>query len=334
MVSQKPRPNRQSHVFGPVPSRRLGLSLGIDLVPFKTCTFDCIYCQLGRTTHKTVQRKEYVPVSEILDELEHTLKRVPRPDFITLSGSGEPTLHLGLRDIILGVRGITSLPVAVITNSSLLNNKEVREGCSLADVVLPSLDAGDEETFAAVNRPAPGLTFQAMLEGLTAFRRDFDGRLWLEVFLVRSVTDNDPAVKKIAHAAASARPDRIHLNTAVRPPAEEFVQPVPVSDLERYADFFKPRAEFTFPLPSKSSGPWLPAGQLLEALKRRPCTLEDMSRILNIPPVEITKYIDGMVAGGQLVTIRRENGIYYSATAEVSSDTKKLKRHEQKEVAT
>ncbi len=126
MVSQRPRQTRQRHIFGPVPSRRLGLSLGIDLVPFKTCTFDCTYCRLGRTTHKTLQRKEYVPVKEVLVELEQTLKKVPRPDFITLSGSGEPTLHSGLRDIIMGVRTITSLPVAILTNGSLLYDKDVR----------------------------------------------------------------------------------------------------------------------------------------------------------------------------------------------------------------
>jgi len=320
-VSQKLRPNSQSHVFGPVPSRRLGLSLGIDLVPFKTCTFDCVYCQLGHTTHKTLQQAEYVPVGEILDDLKMALRKTPKPDFITLSGSGEPTLHSEIGAIIAGARAITALPVAVLTNGSLLNDEKVRAGCSLADVVLPSLDAGDEETFEIVNRPAAGLTFQGLLEGLTAFRRDFNGQIWLEVFLIRSVTDNDSAVEKIARSAGTIRPDRVHLNTAIRPTAEKSIQAVSVSQLKRFAEFFDPKAQFAFSHSSGHADQGLPVEQLMNALKRRPCTLEDMARILSISPVEITKYIDGMVAMGQLVIIRRDNGIYYSAAAQVSSYT-------------
>lgn len=316
MMSQKPRQHRHSYVFGPVPSRRLGLSLGIDLVPFKTCTFDCVYCQLGCTNHKTVRRADYAAVADVLYDLEQALEKTPDPDFITLSGSGEPTLHSEIGAIIKGVRQITALPVAVLTNSSLLNDEKVRAACSLADVVLPSLDAGDEETFNAVNRPVPGLTFQSLLDGLVAFRRDFRGQIWLEVFLIPSVTGNDTVVRKIARMAKTFRPDRIHLNTAVRPTAEGFVQPVPVSELQRYAIFFNPGAEFAFQLPSKRSGSGLLAGHLLEILERRPCTLEGMAGILNIPPVQITKYLDGLVSKGQLEMSRRGSDIYFSAVPE------------------
>ena len=305
-----------THVFGPVPSRRLGHSLGIDLVPFKTCTLNCVYCQLGRTKHTTVQRVEYAPVADVLRDLKNALEKTPDPDYVTLSGSGEPTLHSRIGAVIEGIRAITTLPIAVLTNGTLFSDEKVRSACSLADVVLPSLDAWDEETFKTVNRPAAGLTFQGLLEGLTSFRRSFTGQIWLEVFLIGGVTDSNAAVSRIARAAASISPDRIHLNTAVRPTAEGFVQPVSVPGLKRYADFFDPRAEFAFPLPSKSSEIGILDEQLLEILKRRPCTLESMAGILNLPPVEIIKYVDEMESKGLLAISRRGDNIFFSAAPE------------------
>ena len=141
--------NTGKHLYGPVPSRRLGLSLGVDLVPFKTCTLDCVYCQLGKTTTKTLERKEYVPVSEILDELQKFLDAGLPADYITLGGSGEPTLHSGIGRLIRGIKKITSIPVAVLTNSTLFYLPEVRKDCAGADVILPSLDAGDQQTYEA-----------------------------------------------------------------------------------------------------------------------------------------------------------------------------------------
>ena len=323
MPSQKQQQDRQHYVFGPVLSRRLGLSLGIDLVPFKTCTFDCIYCQLGRTTNKTLQRKEYVPVDEILGDLERYLKNIPRPDFITLSGSGEPTLHSGLRDIIIGIRTITTLPVAVLTNGSLFNDKDVREACSLADVVLPSLDAGDEDTFNKINRPAEGLTLHSLIDGLTDFWLDFGGRIWLEVFLVPSVTDNEDSVKKIARLTELFRPHWIHLNTAVRPSTEESVKPVSDADMKRFARFFKPEAQCVFSSKANHVTPGVPIEKLHETLKRRPCTLTDMAGILNVPPVEITKYIEEMMSEGKLDVIRHGENTYFSTRTTMNTDEAK-----------
>jgi wyosine [tRNA(Phe)-imidazoG37] synthetase (radical SAM superfamily) len=213
---------RVEHIFGPVRSRRLGLSLGVDLVPYKTCPFDCIYCQLGRTTHWTGERAEYVSASEVLEDLKRSLSQVPRPDFITLSGSGEPTLHSGIGEIIAGIRTITPIPIAVLTNGALFDNQDVRSGCGLADVVLPSLDAGDESTYAKVNRPLAGLTLRSLVDGLAVFREEFHGDIWLEVLLIRGITDGDEAVRKIARHAGNIRPDRIHLNTAGPPPMIPF----------------------------------------------------------------------------------------------------------------
>ena len=320
MVSRKPQQSRQSRIFGPVRSRRLGLSLGIDLVPFKTCTFDCVYCQLGKTTCKTLARKQYVPASDVLVELENTLSKVPEADFITLTGSGEPTLHAGIGHIIAGIRSITSLPIAVLTNGSLFFHDEVRIACNLADVVLPSLDAWNEDSFSRINRPAPGLTFQMLLDGMEVFRRDFDGQIWLEVFLLRSLSDDESVVKRIARAAESLRPDRIHLNTAVRPTAEEYAQPVSVTELERFSYFFKPIAEPVFTKLPEYGGSRVRPGQLLEALKRRPCTLQEMGRMLNLPPVEITKYVDGMVSEGRLKIVRHGKDLYYYERSDVNED--------------
>jgi len=321
MVFQRPRQNKMNNVFGPVPSRRLGRSLGVDLVPFKTCTLNCIYCQLGRTNHITDQRAEYVAVADVLRDLKDALEKTPDPDYITLSGSGEPTLHSRIDAVIEGIRAITTLPIAVLTNGTLFSDEKVRSACSLADVVLPSLDAWDEETFKIVNRPAAGLTFQGLLEGLTAFRRDFKGQIWLEVFLIGGLTDNSAAVSSIARAASSINPDRIHLNTAVRPTAEGFVQPVSLTDLERYADFFDPRAEFAFPPSSENSEIGILDEQLLEILKRRPCTLESMAGILNLPPVEIIKYVDEMESRGLLAISRRGENIFFSAAPDAMVKT-------------
>jgi wyosine [tRNA(Phe)-imidazoG37] synthetase (radical SAM superfamily) len=168
--------NAPKYIFGPVPSRRLGRSLGVDLVPYKTCTFDCIYCDLGRTTHKTVSRQSYVPPEEIQGELELYLSVLDKkPDYITLSGSGEPTLNTNVGEIIRKIKKITSTPAAVLTNGSLLSMDGVREDLSEADVVLPSLDAITPALFEYINRPHPSLGIEDIISGLIQFRKQYQG---------------------------------------------------------------------------------------------------------------------------------------------------------------
>ena len=214
-------------VFGPVPSRRLGRSLGVDLVPRKTCSFDCVYCQVGRTTRRTVARSVLAPRAEAIKELRNRLQEGAEADVITLAGSGEPTLHAELGAVIDDIKAISDLPVAVLTNGSLLFDRGVRADCAKADLVLPSLDAGDEATFQAVNRPEPSLTLARVADGLVAFRREFDGPIWLEVFLVEGVNASREQVRKIGEWVETIRPDKVHLNTAVRPTAETAVCRVP-----------------------------------------------------------------------------------------------------------
>jgi len=204
------------HLFGPVPSRRLGLSLGLDLSPYKTCTLDCAYCQLGRTTCLTLERKRRVSVREVLEEIES--KRDADFDYLTLAGSGEPTLHLGLDEIIEGAKEIIDQPIVILTNGTLFSSPKVRAEVTKADLIIPSLDAATQSTFERTNRPHPDLRIEEIIEGLVALREEFEGEIWLEVMLVKGL--NDFEVHKIAQAAKRIRPDKIQLNTVVRPPAE------------------------------------------------------------------------------------------------------------------
>jgi wyosine [tRNA(Phe)-imidazoG37] synthetase (radical SAM superfamily) len=198
---------KQEYIFGPVPSRRLGRSLGVDLVPFKTCSYDCIYCQLGRTTNKTIKRKEWVPIDIVIDQLKAKLSS--KPDYITLSGSGEPTLFSRLEDLVSKIKDITDIPVAVLTNGSLLWLPEVRNALKSADLVVPSLDAGSSQIFQYVNRPHSDITFSKMLDGLVTFRDEYSGKYWLEVFLIAGVTTPDAEINRLANCVNSICPDKV-----------------------------------------------------------------------------------------------------------------------------
>jgi wyosine [tRNA(Phe)-imidazoG37] synthetase (radical SAM superfamily) len=222
------------HVYGPVPSRRLGRSLGIDPVPPKTCNWNCVYCQLGRTTPLSNERRSLVPATTLLDEVKAALEGCRGAvDWITFVGSGEPTLHAGLGHMIREVQALRVAPIAVITNGSLLHREDVRDELSAADAVLPSLDAGAEALHRAINRPHPDLTFGRHVEGLAAFRRSFAGQLWVEVMLVGGLNDGETALRGLATALHRVDPDEVHLVVPSRPPAEEWVRPPGARSLER-----------------------------------------------------------------------------------------------------
>jgi len=214
------------YVFGPVPSRRLGRSLGIDPVPLKTCNFNCVYCQLGRTRPLAPKRKAFFSVSVMLAEIATALSRDgPNSiDWITFVGSGETTLFSRLGSLIRFVKSMSELPVAVITNGSLLYLPEVRKELRVADAVLPSLDAGTASMYATVNRPHPEFSYDRHVDGLTAFRSEYEGRLWVEVMLLGGVNDSSEALEKIAGVLERVEPDEIHISTPTRPPAEPWVE--------------------------------------------------------------------------------------------------------------
>lgn len=305
------------YTFGPVPSRRLGRSLGVDLVPFKTCTYDCIYCQLGRTTCKTTERKEYAPVHEILAEVEARLKIETPPDYITLSGSGEPTLHSDIGGIIAGISKLTQIPIAVLTNGSLLADKAVREALTDADLVIPSLDAGDEVMFQRVNRPHPDISFKAMLSGLTQFCQYYRGEVWLEVFLLGGLTATDAEVAKIAQLIKPICLARIQLNTVARPPAEDYAYPALLEQLERYCDFFYPRAEVITECNVPAGSVESDAGiqKVLALLRRRPCTLEDIAKGLAIHPAQTAKLIEKLLKQKAVRRTKAGANFFYKATS-------------------
>jgi wyosine [tRNA(Phe)-imidazoG37] synthetase (radical SAM superfamily) len=222
-------------VYGPIPSRRLGQSLGIDPIPFKTCNWNCVYCQLGRSTPMTNERRDYVPPDEIVREVKASIDshQPGEIDWITFVGSGEPTLHAGLGGMIEAIKGLTEIPVAVITNGSLLYQPDVRKDLMKADAVLPSLDAGNEELYRTINRPWPELTFERLVSGLTAFRREYTGKLWIEVMLIKGLNDTDEALKDLATVIHAIGPDEVHLNLPIRPPGESWVQPTDSEGLRR-----------------------------------------------------------------------------------------------------
>jgi len=294
----------------------------VDFVPFKTCTYDCIYCQLGRTTVKTLERKEYVSVEEVLSELECKLAEDVTPDYVTLSGSGEPTLHSRLEELIAGIKRRTRIPLAVLTNGSLLWNHAVRHGLAEADVVIPSLDAGDEAVFQYVNRPHPDLSFDRMVEGLRMFRREFKKQMWLEVLLLGGVTGIQAEVEKIARLVEEISPNKVQLNTVTRPPAEDFALPVPLDQMNRLAKVFRGRAEvvadFNKPGPLSEGG--IDDENILGLLRRRPCTVQDIAHGIGLHTSEVVKRLEILTRSGNVLAKHRDKGVFY-AVAGVAGET-------------
>jgi len=277
---------QRSHLYGPVPSRRLGYSLGVDLLPFKTCSMDCVYCQLGRGAKTTVRRKSFVPVETVLAEIEEVLRSGTRVDAVTFSGSGEPTLHPGLGRLIREIKRRTAVPVIVLTNSSMLTRPSVRKDMAAADIVVPSLDAATERVFKKINRPHPALSAAAIIAGLAAFREIYRGRIWLEVLLVKGLNDRPADLRALKKAIARIRPDRVQLNTVVRPPAESSARPLAPRDLEKVRAFLGGTAEIIADFKKSGQAPAttdLP-GLVLEFVRRRPETAERIAEALGAAP--------------------------------------------------
>ncbi|MCD6232744.1 radical SAM protein [Candidatus Aerophobetes bacterium] len=283
-----------SQIFGPVPSRRLGFSLGIDPIPFKTCTLDCIYCQLGRTTHKTVERKEYVHSNQILKELEKFLKEKKKIDYITFSGSGEPTLNSNIRKMITEIKKMTSIPIAILTNGTLLSHSQVREDLLEADLVIPSLDAISEKVFKEVNRPHPLLKIDEVISGIINFSKEFKGKIWLEIMLVKRINDSLKEMRKVAEIIKEMKLNKIQLNTVIRPPAENFAQALNIKDLERIRGILgKEKCEIIAKFEGNRQKAYKKdiEEEILRTLKRRPLTVEDLSSFLGLHQNEVIKYI-------------------------------------------
>ncbi len=300
------------YIFGPVPSRRLGRSLGVDLVPYKTCSFDCIFCQLGKTTNKTLCRKEYIIIDEVIEELDKWLKEEGKVDFITLSGSGEPTLNNKFAKVLEFIKKSTSIPSAVLTNGSTLVFPDVIEGLILADVVKISLSCFDQNSFIKVNRPYKELKFEELVESFIRFRNFFKGHLWIEVFLIEGINDDEEDVKKIAKFIEKIKPDKIHLNTAVRPTAESSVKRVSEDKLNKLSYLFSPKAEVIAEFsPKNRSNFFVDEKRILNMLKRRPCTIDQISKVLGIKKSETLKYLELLARNQKIKPIRKGKDVYY-----------------------
>jgi wyosine [tRNA(Phe)-imidazoG37] synthetase (radical SAM superfamily) len=312
-VSKTNRGNRPLHVYGPVPSRRLGFSLGVDILPFKTCSLDCVYCQLGSTKRKTIRRQKYFSEQSILRQIKKAVDSGQRIDAITFSGSGEPTLNLSIGKLIREIKKIISIPVAVLTNSTLLTRKSVREALSPADLIIPSLDAAAQDVFERVNRPHPSLEIRRIIEGLKIFSRDFKGKIWLEVLLVKGINDSPSHLQKLKEAIAEINPDRIQLNTVVRPPADASSLPLDSHELEKIKRFMGEKTEV---IAAFGKIQHLPSSldiqeAILSLVKRRPVTLSDMSLSLGKHKNELIKYIDDLIRRDKLKYVIYQGKKYY-----------------------
>jgi len=282
-------------IYGPVPSRRLGVSLGVDIIPYKTCSYDCIYCQLGKTTHQTLERKSYIETSSLLKELKETINLNSDIDYITFSGSGEPTLNKDIGQMIEKVKKITQIPVAILTNGSLLWEDKVREDLSQADLVVPSLDAVSDEIFQRVNRPMKDWGIEKVLDGIKIFCEQFKGKIYLEIMLVKNINDSEEKIRKINQFVKHLEIDKIQLNTVIRPPADTAAKPLNNEELIKLKTLFDPKLQVELIADFKRETSKVYRIDLeqaiIELLKRRPARKEEMAVSLGVHPNEIVKYL-------------------------------------------
>ncbi|HUV36941.1 MAG TPA: radical SAM protein [Patescibacteria group bacterium] len=303
-------------IFGPVPSRRLGRSLGIDIIPYKTCTYDCVYCECGATTDKTCERREFFPLDGILAELDERLSQIPdKPDYLTLSGAGEPTLYLRLGELILEVKRMSSIPVAIITNSSLLDSAAVRDEMLHADTVLPSLDTALERTFNRINRPHERCDLHGIIDGLERFTADFAGTILLEILLIDGFNTDTENLAALRDVLKRLRVDAVQLNTAVRPGTERAIVPLDKRALEEAGGCIAPNCEIITETTARTDREDRAVReQIIALVARRPCTAEDLHRALGVPMPGVAKLLSRLAGEGRIAPQRQGERTFYVAT--------------------
>lgn len=310
----------ENHIFGPVMSRRLGRSLGIDLLPFKTCSYDCVYCECGATNSLTTKRAEFFPTEEVISQLDTVLRERPTLDYITFAGSGEPTLSLSIGRIIRHLK--TAYPeykVAVLTNGSLLGNKEVAADLSQADLVIPTLTSTSQETFEKIHRPDTCLLIKTIISDILEFRKEFHGEIWLEIFLIPDLNTSLEELTSLRDVIDKIQPARIQLNTLDRPAAEDWVTAPDPDELENFRKYF---AELKIPVDVAGVCCEQPdvcrAGEsthehILKTLRIRPSTVEDLASMTGLHHHEVAKYLSGLLEEGTVHIQRGKRGVFYSA---------------------
>jgi wyosine [tRNA(Phe)-imidazoG37] synthetase (radical SAM superfamily) len=303
------------YLFGPVPSRRLGVSLGIDLTPEKSCSFNCVYCECGKTDTLTIARREYVPTVAVMAELRDFLANRPALDSITFSGSGEPTLHTGIGEIIRMLN--TEFPeyrITVLTNSSLLHLAEVRNELASAHRVVPSLDAVSEDVFRKINRPHHDITSGMVIEGLRAFCREFQHDIWLEVFIVPGVNDVPEELQRFKDVIASLRLNRVQLNSLDRPGAVEWIEPASHARLASIAEFLGGQVDIVASrrrVAGAEPAPVHVRERILSTIRIRPCTLEDLHDIFHLTTDELRGFLAELIEQDLVEPYRAPRGIFY-----------------------
>ena len=301
-----------AHVFGPVPSRRLGLSLGVDLIPLKTCTYNCLYCQVGRTTRQSLKIESFVPVTEVFEELEKKLE-ICSPDAITFSGSGEPTLSSDIARVISFVKERTDTKTVVLTNGSLLWREDVRDRISGADIIMPTLTTAFNETFQLIHEPHTDLDLKTIVKGLRSLRRSYSGSLFLEVVLLAGFNDSEKEVEGLRKIIDQISPDKIQLNTVVRPPSDPRAISLDTKRLEDIKSLFGEKAEIIAqPLLKHAGGEENSVStMILEMAKRRPVRAGDVANACGIPLEEADSLIKGLIVKGAIRQQEHEGEIYY-----------------------
>jgi wyosine [tRNA(Phe)-imidazoG37] synthetase (radical SAM superfamily) len=307
------------YLFGPVPSRRLGMSLGVDLVPKKVCSLDCVYCEVGHTTKLTTERLEYIPYGKVVAELKDYFKNNPNPDYITFSGSGEPTLNSRIGEVLHFIKQEKpEIPVAVLTNGTLLYDKDVRKELLPADVILPSFDAAREGTLQKINRPAPEFTIEKYIQGLIDFRKEYPGQIWLEVFIIPGYNDKVEDLIALKDVFGQIKPDEIQLNTLDRPGTVKNIGPASHRALQKIIDFWElPNVRIIAAAPERKeiqSYRKDAETAILGTITRRPCTVDDLVKILGLHINEINKYLDVLEADGKIQSVWQDRGVFYQVS--------------------
>jgi len=316
----EPRFNmKYKHLFGPVASRRLGVSLGVDLVPYKYCPLNCVYCEIQSTTHLEIERHEFFPPSEILGELDGFLSSNPHLDYITFSGAGEPTLNSSIKQIIRYIKETyPQYKLALLTNGTLLNRDDVLMEILPCDVILPSLDAASNEIYQKVNRPHPSLNIDDLIDGLIKLRKLYNGDIWLEVFIVPNVTDTAQELDRLRSAIAKISPDLVQLNSLDRPGAEEWVRAADPQRLKQIRSYMQEGLSMPVDIIAKIE--YQPEMDVLDTdlvdiikstISRRPSTVEDLAASLGIHINEISRVMRELNKQGKLKTERKPQGVFY-----------------------
>ncbi len=312
---------KYKHIFGPVPSRRLGVSLGIDLVTHKICSLDCLYCECGKTTQLTRKRKEYVKRKDVTSELDHYFENNPAPDYVTFSGSGEPTLNTCMGQVIDYIKQKNSkIKVAVLTNSTLFDDPQVRKELLKADLVVPSLDAASQNTFDCINQPSKGMEIGQVIKGIQAFAKEYTGKIWLEVLILPGINDEKSDLALLKEAIHMIQPDQVQLNTLDRPGTCANIMSASKDQLEQVKNFLDYSSVQIVAKADKKINVRLQRDDLvaaiIETIHRRPCTKQDLLQILGVKKETIDTCIEKLIEEKNIIGKSCQRGVFYETIKE------------------